>query len=122
MNLFIDMKFSLYFFPKNVFLFVFLFLFFLFFFLSKTFSSRQCSSGTGFDFSHPSSRIGVASKLTRDLSRSRGQSIFITDDEEDQDVATDLFRSQTVANLNSGSLKEKSTVNRFQERRRRVSS
>jgi len=89
--------------------------------LSKT-SSQQCSSGTGFDFSHPSSRIGVASKLTRDLSRSRGQSIFITDDEEDQDVATDLFRPHTVANLNSGSLKEKSTVNRFQERRRRASS
>ena len=39
-----------------------------------------------------------------------------------QDVATDLFRPQTVANLNSGSLKEKSTVNRFQERRRRASS
>ena len=77
-------------------------------------------SGTGFDFSHPSSKIGAVSANARTYSRTRGISIFVSaedpvGDEESVQLAPTTFLKSVKSD--NTAMKE-----RFQERRRRASS
>tara|TARA_B110000208_G_C11371024_1_gene284963 strand:- start:48 stop:431 length:384 start_codon:yes stop_codon:yes gene_type:complete len=90
-------------------------------------------SGSGFDFSHPSTKIGSASATNRRYSRSRGQSLFHSASEFSEDFSefaveqelteTDegLSRLQTSASMTRGATGETKEA-RFHERRRRASS
>jgi hypothetical protein len=66
--------------------------------------------GTGFDFSHPSTKVGAVSNASRAYGRTRGESLFVSRDRE----TPEIMKTKTQHAMK---VKE-----RFQERRRRASS